>query len=598
MSGPERRTHPGAVLVASVFVVWGCKSAPEPVPQAQADDASDILDAPIPASQRPAPRPTMTEAMLVLPETPQKPAIETDGQLDDWKGKKWRQFRTKSSVESGTSFWKGQKDSSFRVAIDADEGFLYVAVDVTDDAVVETPMGADPTDGVVVWLRDPGLDALGNALPHNVGLDEYVDAETAILFLPNGRVEAYGGRDELDFGTIMFHEVARTGAGYTVEAALKLEAFEEISSIPLPEVAFRVEVLDGDEPSRPGYQTMLSTTPDRGDDAPRMAVFTAGGLLPHAPLGAPPPRLNAIGRWRFEEGRWGFASFEVVPRTWVTLDDIDGFQTTLREADALSDRCAAARKDVVLVEAYQSRGGGFRTGLVVCGHRTVEGKCPASAETSVLLVMLQEQDDTWRVQDVVDVLPEPARQCTSMPVKGEPMYADFALYPLDVLGPSVWVAGWTRTVTTPELVDERFEASFLNTKYELPRLGTTTTRHRKLTPEERTISTSSVYLTYVDEDDNVDICQVEQFVEQGCDGLDRGCVTYEHGKTLLTNIQMWSAKKRKFERYELSKHPGCTAAFDFSDARGYLLLQLRNRIGLLPSPRSNEGADSDKLDIF
>ena len=92
--------------------------------------------------------------------------------------------------------------------------------------------------------------------------------------------------------------------------------------------------------------------------------------------------------------------------------------------------------------------------------------------------------------------------------------------------------------------------------------------------------------------------QVEQFVEQACEGMDRGCVTYEHGKTLLTNIQMWSAKKRKFERYELSKHPGCTAEFDFSDARGFLLLQLRNRIGLLPSPRSNDGADSDKLDIF
>lgn len=582
-----------ALLLAALA---GCQSAPKPTPEE--DDPSAILDAPIPDSQRPKPVASSNEVMLLLPETPEKPSIELDAKDSDWKGKKFRSFHSKTSLQDGAQYWNGRKDASMKVAIDADEGFLYVFIDVVDDTVLETAMGKDPTDGVVLWLRDPGLDALGKALPHNVGLDEYVDAETGILFYPSGRVEAFGGRDELDFNDIMLHEVAQTKRGYTIEAALKLEAFEEISALPMPEVAFRVELLDGDDDDRRGHQTMLSTTPDRGTDAPRMATFVAGGLLPHAPVGAAPPRLNAIGRWKVEDGRWNFVSFEVIPKYWETLVDTEGFEAALREADTLKDVCGVARKDVHLVEAYQSRGGKFRSGLVLCGQRAVRGKCSASAESNVFVVTLEPEDDVWRVEKAINVFQEPSPQCTYDPVKNEPFYSHLSFYPLDVLSATVWVVGWTRTLKTKTEVEEAYGFTLLNTEYDVPHLGTTMTRHTKLTRTERVIANSSVYLTYVDDDDQVDICQVEKSTEQACTGLDRGCVTYEHGETILTHIQMWAPKKRRFERYELSKHPGCTSSFDFSDARGYLFLQLKDRIGLLPSPRTNDGSDNEKLDLF
>lgn len=537
--------------------------------------------------------------MLLLPETPEKPSRDIDADADDWETGKFRRFETASAVESGKQFWSGRNDASFRVGVDADDGFLYFLIQVKDDEIVEAPMGEDPTDGVVLWLRDPGLDALGAALPSSVGLDEYIDAETGIVFYPNGRVETWGDADDLDFNKIMLHEVDQRKNGYVLEIALRLEAFEEVSAIPLPDIAFRVELLDGDEPDRPGYQTKLSTLPDREDDAPRFAVFNAGGLLPHATVGSPPPRVNAIGRWKLEEDQWNFASFEVVPKYWATLDDAPAFEKALLKSDTLSEVCGVARKDIHLVEAYQSRGGKFRTGLVLCGQRSNGQRCPENAKSNIFLVNLEPDGDGWRVEKAINVLEKPVSQCTYHDIPGEKFYSHLALFPLDVLGPTVWAVGWTRTIVDSSRDEEAFGVTLLNTKYEVPHLGTTLTHERRSYVDERIIGKSSVYLTYVDDDDNVDICQIEDYTEQGCTGIDRGCRTYEHGRTVLTHIQMWNQKRRKFERYELSKHRGCTARFDFSDADGFLILQLKDRIGLLPSPRTNEGSeDDDKLDLF
>lgn len=591
----EASVLPFVLLVATV----SCQSSPQPKPEdVEDDDPSAILDAPIPDGHKPKPKASLTEAMMLLPETPQKPSIEIDAKDDDWKGIKSRSFHTKSSVEDGLQYWSGRKDAALKVAVNADEGFLHFYIEVADDEVVETPMGEDPADGVVLWLRDPGLDALGKALPKNVGLHEYVDAETAILLLPSGRVEAFGGRDELDFNEVMLHDVATSKSGYTIELALKLEAFEEISAIPLDEIAFRVELLDGDDPDRPGFQTKISTTPDRDEDAPRFATLPVPGLLPHRSVGEPPPRLNAIGRWKVEGDKWNFVSFEVIPRYWATLEDTAEFEETLRKADTLKDVCGVARKDIHLVEAYQTRGGKFRTGLVLCGQRAVKGKCPQGAKSNVLLIRMQPDGDGWVIDKSINVFKKPSNQCTYDALRGEDFYAHLSLFPLDVLGATVWAVGWTRTFDDRDFAEEAYGITMLNTKYDVPHLGTTLTRFRKMTVEERSIGNSSVYLTYVDDDDQVDLCQVEDFVEQACAGLDRGCRTYEHGATVLTHIQMWSKKKRRFERYELSKHKGCSASFDFSDAEGYLFLQLKDRIGLLPSPRTNDGSNDEKLDLF
>jgi hypothetical protein len=594
-----RFTH--LITVALVFAACGgAKPKPDIIEEEQS--AEDILDAPIPQQQRPKPKASLNEAMMLLPETPEKPSREIDAKTDDWKTGAFRRFETREAVESGANFWNGRRDASFRVGVDADEGFLYFMFQVKDDVVVDAPQGQDPTDGLILWLRDPGLDTLGKALPSNVGLEEYVDPETAIIIYPNGRVDVWDDTGDLNFNTVMHHEVDRRANGYQIEVALELEAFEEISQIPLSEVAFRVELLDGDEPDRPGFQTKLSTLPDRGDDAPRMATYSVGGLLPHAEVGAAPPRANAIGRWKMENGKWNFVSFEVVPRYWATLEDAPGFEKALLQSDSLKDVCRTSRKDIHLIEAYQSRGGSFRTGLVLCGERAVKGRCSSRAESNVFLVSLRpeaEGSDAWRVEQAINVFEKPLPQCTFDAIRGEPFYSHFALFPLDVLSSTVWAIGWTRSVVDRGQDEEAYGVTLLNTKYKAPHLGTTKTRERRSYSDERIIGQSSVYLTYVDDDDNVDICQIEDYTEQACSGVDRGCRTYEHGKTVLTHIQMWNAKRRKFERYELSKHRRCNSSFDFSQARGYLILQLKNRIGLLPSPATNAKEESThKLDLF
>lgn len=597
------RSQPRCLLIVAAITVTACAN-PKPKPDSIEEEqtAADILDAPVPRRERPKATASLDEAMMLLPETPQKPSRDIDAKTDDWKTGAFRRFETDASIESGRTYWSGRNDASFRVGVDADEGFLYFLIQVKDDEVVDAPQGADPTDGVILWLRDPGLDTLGKALPANVGLDEYVDPETAIIFFPNGRVETWGETGDLNFNTIMRHEIDRRANGYQLEVALKIEAFEEISEIPLTEIAFRVELLDGDEPDRPGYQTKLSTLPDRGDDAPRMATYGVGGLLPHAEVGAPPPRPNAIGRWKVSDGKWNFVSFEVVPKYWATVEDAPSFEKALLESDTLSDVCRASRKDIHLVEAYQSRGGSFRTGLVLCGERAVHGKCPSNAQSNVFLVTLRPESkgsDVWHVEQSINVFDKPLEQCTFDHLKGEEFYSHLALFPLDVLSSTVWAVGWTRTIEDRGQDEEAFGVTLLNTKYDAPHLGTTKTRERRSYADERIIGDSSVYLTYVDDDENVDICQIEKYTEQACSGVNRGCRTYEHGETVLTHIQMWSKKRRKFERYELSKHRGCNSSFDFSEARGYLILQLKNRIGLLPSPATNARADeADQLELF
>ncbi len=592
-----------------VFTLASCSSSPKPKPVEEPTqaDIDAMLDSPVDTSRRrtssgSSPAGEAVSTMLVLPDTPESPSKEIDGKDDDWKGVKTKQFASKGDVQDGAEFWRGKGDASMKVSVDSDAGFLYFFVEVRDDEVVVGDTDDDPTDGVVIWLRDPGLDAIGDALPSNVGLDEYVDAEMAVVIRPSGFVEPWTD-DRPDFNRVMMHEVSERKGGYTLEVAFKLEAFGEISSIPLEQIAFRVELLDGDDDSRPGWQTRMSTLPEDGSDSPRFSLVDTAGLLPHAAVSGAPPRTNAIGRWQFVGDSWSFASFEVVPKVWVSVDDDDAILEAVADDTTIGELCAAARNDVRVAEAYESSKGGFRSALLVCGTSSPGDRCPAGAKTSAYLVDLRREgsgDETrWFVDQVSDVFGEELSQCASRARPGEDFYSRFSLYPLDVLGSTVWVVGWMRTNVDRGYEAEAFGVTMLNTKYAQPRLGTTVTRSRVSESDERSIATSSVYLTYVDDDENVDICQVENLLEQACTGVDRGCRTYERGKSVLTHIQLWNKKKRRFERYELTKHRGCTPSFDFSDAEGYLVLQLRDRVGLLPSPRTNDTVDDDdKLELF
>lgn len=585
-----------AWLVFGLLV--GCATPPKVVEpdrdRITKEDVDDLLDAPVDASVR-NPKTAAAEVQrMELPDTPDAPSRDIDGSTEDWEKKSIRVFTRKNFVESGERFWTGAKDLSFRVGVASDPGYLYFVVDVTDDKVISND-DDDLTDGVVLTIRDPNLDNLIKSAPASLKLRDLVKAETSLVFLPDGRYRRYRSDEDLpdNMGIVA---VAEKKNGYIVEIGFQIEAFEQVSAIPLQDIAFRVDVVDGDDVEREGSQTIMSTLPDRGNDDPRMAIYGVKGLLPHYLVSKAPPRKNAIGSWQVTDKAWEFVPFEVVSKLWVTVDDASAFESALRESDALKEICKTARKDVRLIDSYQSRGGGFRAGLVLCGDRMVNNHCPRASHTELFWVMLKPTGGAWRMERAVPVFDEPLTQCATGPAPEETYYHRFSLFPMDMINSATWAVGWTRSTVAPGLDEEAMGISILNVEKDRPFAGSAITYEKRSTSDLRARTTAQVYLTKVDDDDSLDLCQIEDFHEQYCAGVDRGCKTHEHGRTILTTVQLYNSRTSRFERYELSKHPGCPADFDFSENAGYLLLQTRGRVGFLPSPASNE--DVENLDIF
>lgn len=586
-------------VVAALMGLTACASAPVEKKvvereKASAEDIDDILDAPVEgASKRPMAAAAELQRME-LPETPSAPSRDVDGAAEDWEKKSIRIFKDKGQVESGERFWTGAGDLSFRVGVHADAGYLYFLVDVTDDRVLSNDDDG-VTDGVVLTIRDPNLDNLVKSAPENMRLQEMVKAETSLVFLPDGRFRRYRSDEGLpdNMGVVA---VAEKKNGYVVEIAFQIEAFEQVAAIPLQDIAFRVDVLDGDEAEREGTQTVMSTLPDRGNDDPRMAIYPVGGLLPHYPVSAAPPRKNAIGSWQVEDKAWAFRPFEVVSRLWVTVDDARAFEEALRSSDVLKELCKSSRKDVRLIDSYQSRGGGYRAGLVLCGDRAVNGKCPEGSRSELFWVMLKPKGEAWKLETVVSAFDEELTQCATAASGEEPFYHRFSLFPMDMVNDATWAVGWTRTAISPGLDEEKTGISILNVSKTQAFAGSAVTNEKRSTSDQRVRTAARVYLTRVDDDEHLDLCQIEDYHEQYCSGLDRGCKTMEHGRSVMTTVQLYNPRTKRFEKYELSKHPGCPADLDFTEREGYLLLQTKGRVGFLPSPKLDEEVEG--LDIF
>jgi len=574
-------------LLLMMLVGFGCGGAPpvEERPPISKDDRDSILDAPVKIDRAQAAAANL--ARMELPETPEGPSRDINGELSDWDPKAFRTFDKKSHVESGERFWRGARDASMRVAVDSDAGYLYFAIDVTDDVV----LAGDPEtviDAVVLTIRDPNLDRFVRTVPESARLQDLVKAETSLIFFPDGRYQRYDSDEVLpdNMGVIAINE--RKG-GYVIELALQIEAFEQVGAIPLETIAFRVDLYDGDEEDRPGTQTVFSMLPDRGADDPRMALFQTVGLLPHYEVEDGPPRKNAIGSWVAADNAWNFTSFERVPTIWLTIDDARSFDDAVRKSESVNEVCRVSRKDVKLVETYESRGGGFRAGLLVCGDRPVRGKCPANSKTDVFWLMLKQHGGQWLVEKSISVFAEPLAQCAFESASGEEFYSQFSMFPMDMIDNYTWAVGWNRQQSQRGYDRSATGISVIHTELSNPIIGSALTEEKRSVSESRTKTVSKVYLAFVDDDGHYDFCAIEDAMEQHCSGVDVNCQTHEHGKQILTTTQLYNPRTRRFERYELSKHPGCNADFDFSKREGFLLLQSPGRIGFLPSPSMEEG---------
>lgn len=517
-----------------------------------------------------------------VPEPPAEPSKTIDGEFDDWDAS-FKSFERESLVVDGQSFWDGSSDASLRVAADSDRGYLYFAVDVTDDRVIDAE-SADPfADGVVLWLRDPGLVELREMLPESFRAGEEFQTELGVLFTPDGQYWRRGDRGNL-YREGIDSEAVETEDGYRVEMALQLGILQEVAELPLEQVAFRVELIDGDEPERRGVQSKMTTIKPSQAGEPRWALLDLPGWLPHAPLEGKPPREGALGRWRLEEKGWNFQSFEVAPSRWRLLGDSTSFEELLEKGDVLDEVCSEARNSRRLVEGFEDRRGKHRVGLVLCGTRATDGRCPDEATTRPFWVHMKSGGGGWTLEKALPVTDEPLEQCPGE--SGDEragFHHDFSLLPLEMMGPTHWAVGWFWRAESGAEQERKSGVWFLNTEKEQPNVGQAQTYRREAGPSERTVGRSRIFLTRIDDVEGWDVCEVEHISEQSCAGLNRDCEPKPRGQSATTHIRFWRPEEGRFERYVMSKHRNCSTSFDFSEREAYMLFHRRQRLGLIAS---------------
>ncbi|MEX0654630.1 MAG: fibronectin type III domain-containing protein [Phycisphaeraceae bacterium] len=183
-----------------------------------------------------------------VPPTPQ--AIVVDGQLNEWDDLPLRSHRAgKTYIRGGwAQRYDGEADGSFAFAVAHDEAFVYVAVRVVDDVVLNTWEGderPDPRslDHVQVDL-DPRTtaqreaDAPWEPLPVLIAPTQDADAEPLLrrpqtLTLPEGLQAA----------------CVRTETGYEAEIAIPMSVLEAQQAGRWQSFRLNVMVMDYDEPA-------------------------------------------------------------------------------------------------------------------------------------------------------------------------------------------------------------------------------------------------------------------------------------------------------------------------------------------------------------
>ncbi len=586
---PRNTLFTSLVVVACLLASSGCSTSKDaqginPFEVADEEDEADFLDDPVDRDEANySSRSTGgDDSVFVLPDPPEQMSKSIDGRVDDWSEGGARAFDGAKSVAEGSQFWTGRDDASFRVGVDADPGRVYFRVDVRDDQVIDAESADVMADGIILWLRDPKLDDIVDSLPEGVAEQLDIQPEMAILFTPDGQFWRY---DEPDAGLHRAGIDAVTRKmknGYRLEVGLTLDVLGQVARLPTEDIAFRVELMDGDEPDRRGEQTRMSMLPD--EDGPRFALYNVGGWIPYQEAYGNPPRPGALGRWVLDDGKWSFDSFEVVSTRWNAMADVAAFEEALADSEVLRDICPEAKNEQEIVEAYESRSGRHRAGLLLCGARAPGGRCPTDAQTSLYWVHLRPEGQTWRLASHNQVTDRPLPQCAGAPRPGNAHYGEFSLVPLEMLGTSTWGIGWTKWQNSRTEEREQTGIWFVNPRSKRPMLGEAQSTSVHASPYERTRASSEVYLARVDDQEGLDICEVERIVDEECSGMNRGCHADEHDKSVRINIKMWQPDKGRFERYLMTKHRRCNAGFDFSKRKGFMLLHQGDRLGILPSP--------------
>ncbi|MCX7847895.1 MAG: metallophosphoesterase [bacterium] len=176
--------------------------------------------------------------------------VRIDGCLEDWASLPFTcTSRTYAVLEPGT--WFGPDDGSFEFGVRYDDGYVYIGVRVTDEAVWVSPdVAASQQDGVEVWLhadpweREALLEGgVGLIVGGQGGTNNYV------ICGETNRVSGVATACRIEAG------------GYTVECAVPLSALGLTNGQEWSELAVNVGLNDFDPPGPRGVQLWWQPDP-------------------------------------------------------------------------------------------------------------------------------------------------------------------------------------------------------------------------------------------------------------------------------------------------------------------------------------------------
>ena len=542
---------------------------------------TSLLDEPVPTPRQHTRRPSQTTDFQIEEALPQ-PNRAVNARTDGWDLSRLRWFEGSEFVREGRENWAGKDDASFAVTLDSDSSHLYFWIEVIDDQILSSNP-QNPLDGVVITLRDVGLESLRDSLPLTLQDRVTIHSETAIVITPNGEWARYQSSAPIPPGAIHVATAPIADEGYVVEVALSLEIFPQVHRIPLKEIAFRVELFDTDDPDARAPEKILTMLPRAADASPRFALYTTAGLLPAISPTQGPPRFDAFGLWQQRRDGWNYQTLEHISPQWSVLEDLRAVASEVTDRSALPSICTDPETAMWLVEAYQSRREDHRVALVLCGTDVVSNRCPTNSQTQLIWASIRQQGpDDWVIDRTEEVFPEPLPQCPFEGRPGEQKFSGFSLLPLDVIGPSLWGVGWHMEHQASRefhresgvfLVDPR-APSFRTTEISLQRHNATGNR--------RWLRNNQVYLTHLqDGDPHMGICEIVVVEDQQCSRLNTECETVPRGRETLTHVKTYNEERRRFEDILLRPHPRCRPSVDFSQTGAVEIFLVHDRLGLL-----------------
>lgn len=203
-------------------------------------------------------------------EASQRQAVTIDGDLSEWGDMATFHSVVKTeNVVYGQGAWKGEKDLSFRSALQWDEDALYIAIRVTDNQTVQIKSGKDLWEGdhIEVWLD---MDLEGD---YNEAVNSDDDFQFGLSPGDFGKLqpEVFLWTPPLEEAFLKEPTLAaqKTADGYTLEARLPTTLLfatakkgKEISFAKGKRFGISIDTSDTDDPRVP-QKCLLSTSTNR-----------------------------------------------------------------------------------------------------------------------------------------------------------------------------------------------------------------------------------------------------------------------------------------------------------------------------------------------